>query len=87
MPDLENIGVFKEGPEYENCSHGCVFWWPWVDNKQLHYPDCTPLKPRSEAERQQTRDQYKNERVKASLRASQKEYEQKNHLQRGKDSE
>ena len=78
MPDLENRGVPKD---YDNSSHACVFYWP----AGLHDPDCTPLEPWTEEERETTRQIYKDKRVKARLRASEKAYEKRNHLQRGKE--
>ena len=75
MPDLENRGVAKD---YQDCSNACIFYFP----AGFHAGDCTPLKPRTEAEREATRQQYKGERVKASLRQSQKDYLARNTLQR-----
>jgi len=74
-----DTGIAK-GPEFDNCSNACVFYFP----AGLHDEACTPLAPPTEAEREATRAEYQRLRVHAQLMESQKTYNKKNHLQRGK---
>ena len=77
MADLMNRGVAK-GPEFDNCSHCCILFWP----ASLHDPDCWPVVPRTEAEQLETKAEYQRLRVHAKQRASELAYEKLNHLQR-----
>jgi len=77
MADLINRGVAK-GPAYDTCSHCCILFWP----AGLHDEACTPLRPRTTAEREATKMQYQDELVHAKLRASERAYTKRNYLTR-----
>ena len=79
MTDLANTGV-PRGEDYDNCSHSCLFYWPVVDEVQLHDPACWSLEPRTKEQREATRQEYKDLRVEARRRAGQKAYREKNDL-------
>ena len=54
----------------EDCSHACVLYQ--VDGK--HIPECWPIEPRTEAERETTREEYRAERIRAGIRESTNDY-------------
>ena len=83
MADLINRGVIKKDAGYDNCSHCCILFWP----AGLHDEACWPVVPRTTAEREATKTEYQRLRVAARLRASEKNYNEKNYLQRGKKGE
>ena len=52
------------------CSHACILFWP----EGQHDPSCTPIDPPTEGQRAATRERYREERVRANLKASEARY-------------